>query len=105
MDELDAGSRRCVAHSAASQTSSTDPSPSDYTRLVSIGLPPIARSARASLRTLPARIAHQQEKEKAEMMAKLKELGNGLLGRFGLSTDNFKFDEQPGGGYSMRFER
>jgi hypothetical protein len=47
----------------------------------------------------------QQEKEKDEMLAKLKELGNGLLGKFGLSTDMFKFDPQPGGGYNMRFER
>lgn len=47
----------------------------------------------------------QQDKEKDEMMAKLKELGNGLLGKFGLSTDMFKFDAQPGGGYNMRFER
>ena len=47
----------------------------------------------------------QQEKEKDEMLSKLKDLGNSLLGNFGLSTDNFKFDPQDGGGYSMRFER
>jgi len=47
----------------------------------------------------------QQEKEKDEMLGKLKELGNGLLGKFGLSTDMFKFDQQDGGGYNMRFER
>lgn len=39
------------------------------------------------------------------MLSKLKDLGNGLLGKFGLSTDMFKFDPQEGGGYSMRFER
>lgn len=60
--------------------------------------------ARKALATLPARIATQQEKEKNEMMDKLKELGNGLLGKFGLSTDMFKFDQQPGGGYNMRFQ-
>lgn len=60
--------------------------------------------ARKALASLPGRIAAQQEKEKNEMMDKLKELGNGLLGKFGLSTDMFKFDQQPGGGYNMRFQ-
>ena len=61
--------------------------------------------ARRALVTLPERIRLQQEKEKDEMLGKLKELGNGLLGKFGLSTDMFKFDQQEGGGYNMRFER
>ena len=47
----------------------------------------------------------QQEKEKDEMLGKLKELGNGILGRFGLSTDMFKFEQQPGGGYNMSFQQ
>jgi hypothetical protein len=64
-----------------------------------------AAGIRRSLAELAPRIQAQQDKEKDEMMAKLKELGNGLLGKFGLSTDMFKFDAQPGGGYNMRFER
>ncbi|EJT46492.1 hypothetical protein A1Q2_01147 [Trichosporon asahii var. asahii CBS 8904] len=78
----------------------------DYQTLVKV-LPahsPQLPAARKALTSLPSRIAVQQEKEKNEMMDKLKELGNGLLGKFGLSTDMFKFDQQPGGGYNMRFQ-
>ncbi|KAF9243941.1 TPR-like protein [Melanogaster broomeanus] len=37
------------------------------------------------------------------MMDKLKGLGNTILGKFGLSTDNFKFEPNGQGGYSMNF--
>lgn len=37
------------------------------------------------------------------MLGKLKDLGNSILGNFGLSTDMFKFEQQPGGGYNMSF--
>jgi hypothetical protein len=62
-------------------------------------------STRSALFGLPRRIAAQQEKEKDEMLNQLKELGNGLLGKFGLSTDMFKFEQQAGGGYGVKFER
>lgn len=40
------------------------------------------------------------------MLGKLKDLGNSLLGRFGLSVDNFKADKDPQtGSYSIRFEQ
>lgn len=55
--------------------------------------------------SLPRRIAAQQDKEKDEMIGQLKELGNGILGKFGLSTDMFKFEQQEGGGYGLKFER
>lgn len=46
------------------------------------------------------------DEEMQKMIGELKNLGNKILGNFGLSTDNFKFDKDPGtGGYSMRFER
>ena len=64
------------------------------------------QAVRAGLRDLPPKIAAAKDKEMGEMMGKLKELGNGILKPFGLSTDNFKMvkDEQTGG-YSMNFEQ
>ena len=58
----------------------------------------------AQLRALPPRAKAAQEKETAEMWGKLKELGNGLLKPFGLSTDAFKMvKDEKTGGYSMNF--
>lgn len=45
------------------------------------------------------------QREKDEMLGKLKGLGDSLLGNFGLSTRNFQFTQQDGGGYSMNFVR
>jgi len=43
---------------------------------------------------------------KEEMMSKLKELGNSLLGNFGLSLDNFKAEQDPDtGSYSIKFSQ
>jgi tetratricopeptide (TPR) repeat protein len=64
------------------------------------------KAVRAGLRDLPPKIAAAKEKEMGEMMGKLKELGNGILKPFGLSTDNFKMvKDEKTGGYSMSFEQ
>ncbi|KAG8527644.1 uncharacterized protein KY384_007797 [Bacidia gigantensis] len=60
------------------------------------------RVVQAALRELPARVKEAQEREVGEMMGKLKELGNGILKPFGLSTDMFKMQkDEKTGGYSM----
>jgi hypothetical protein len=55
---------------------------------------------------LPPRTKAAQEKEMADMMGKLKSLGNGILKPFGLSTDNFQMvKDEKTGGYSMNFNQ
>lgn len=57
------------------------------------------------LRTLPPRVEVAKKREVDEMMGKLKELGNGILKPFGLSTDMFKMTQDPStGGWSMGFD-
>lgn len=83
-------------------------SKTDYKALTQIpSLPPADRRlALTALRTLPPRIAAAKEREMADMMGKLKELGNGILKPFGLSTDNFKMTkDEKSGGYSMQFNQ
>ncbi|KAL9084342.1 MAG: hypothetical protein Q9159_005301 [Coniocarpon cinnabarinum] len=84
----------------------------DYTTLHELNAEPGSRlshtdkgTVQTALATLPGRINGAREKEMGEMMGKLKDLGNGILKPFGLSTENFKFEQQAGGGYGMSFER
>ncbi|KAJ5151405.1 uncharacterized protein N7482_010657 [Penicillium canariense] len=63
------------------------------------------RIVQRALRELPSRVNEAKEKEIGEMMSKMKDLGNGILKPFGLSTDNFNFVQDPKtGGYSMNFQ-
>jgi hypothetical protein len=81
---------------------------------------PAARSALAATSAPPDRAARQwaglaaarleplvaerQERMKAEVLGKLKDLGNSILGRFGMSVDDFRAEKDPStGSYSIKF--
>ena len=44
------------------------------------------------------------EKMKTEVMGNLKNLGNMFLGKFGMSLDNFKLNQNPDGTYNIGYE-
>ncbi|OHE94093.1 hypothetical protein CORC01_10668 [Colletotrichum orchidophilum] len=80
----------------------------DYKALSKMGnLAPADRKiVHTQLRVLPPRTKAAQEAETAEMWGKLKDLGNGILKPFGLSTDNFQMvKDEKTGGYSMNFNQ
>ncbi|RMZ91877.1 hypothetical protein DV736_g847, partial [Chaetothyriales sp. CBS 134916] len=58
-----------------------------------------------ALVTLPPRVNEAKDREVGEMMGKLKELGNGILRPFGLSTDMFKMTQGADGGWSMSIDQ
>jgi len=75
----------------------------DYQKILK--LDPSYRDALIATQRLPPLINERNEKLKTEMLGKLKDLGNMVLRPFGLSTENFHLDQQPGGGYSVNFKK
>jgi len=68
-------------------------------------LDPSNASIRQRVQRLEKMEHERLEKLKAETLDKLKDLGNSILGNFGLSLDNFKAEQDPNtGSYNIRFE-
>lgn len=69
-------------------------------------LDPASDWARRAVARLEPKVQERQEAVKAEMLGKLKDLGNTILGKFGMSLDNFKAEKDPAtGSYSIQFKR
>ena len=76
----------------------------DYKKVLSIE--PKTSAARDGERRLEPIVKERQEKAKEEMMSQLKGLGNTILGKFGLSLDNFQLQQDPNtGSYSVQFNQ
>ncbi|KAI6908524.1 tetratricopeptide repeat protein 1 [Hortaea werneckii] len=103
--------RRARARTSLGGWSALQGAEEDYTLLL---LPSMSkflsatdrRQMQKSARDLQPKLNAAKEKEVAEMMGKLKGLGNSMLKPFGLSTENFQFvKDEKTGGYSMNFNQ
>ncbi|KAF2094768.1 hypothetical protein NA57DRAFT_79937 [Rhizodiscina lignyota] len=100
--------RRAKARSELNTWASLQGAAEDYKQLSNMpSLAPLdAQTVRRALTELPPRLEEAQKREMADMMGKLKQLGNGILKPFGLSTDNFNMvKDEASGGYSMQFNQ
>ncbi|KAG8993900.1 hypothetical protein FRB90_000570 [Tulasnella sp. 427] len=99
--------RRATSNELVGSWTSLSDAQKDYQRLLELLPPsdPLRPPCARAVRNLPARIEVQKKKETDEMLGKLKDLGNSVLGKFGLSTNNFQFTPNGQGGYSMNFVR
>ena len=92
--------RRCKAYEASDRL---EDAVSDIDKVVEID-----RGNRKFLleqHRLQSKLKKKQEDMKKEMMDKLKGLGNTILGKFGMSLDNFKFNQKEDGSYSVNFQQ
>ena len=80
------------------------PALDDMKRVVE--LEPSNSLALAAIPRLESAAKAKLEEQKEEMLGKLKDLGNSVLGRFGMSLDNFKAVQDPStGSYSISFNQ
>ena len=98
--------RRAAARSSLSGWANLQGAEEDYKTITNTLKdtlsPPDRAIVQKALRELPARIQEARDKEMGDMMGKLKELGNGILKPFGMSTEDFKMvKDEKTGGYSL----
>ncbi|KAF8591908.1 hypothetical protein K439DRAFT_613505 [Ramaria rubella] len=99
--------RRATSNDLMGTWSSLASAEEDYNHLLQI-LPassPLLPQIRQALDRVKPRREAAQKAEMGEMVDKLKGLGDSVLGNFGLSTNNFKFEPNGQGGYSINFVR
>lgn len=108
LDEALAGEilAQCMAFDAAGAYAATTRPPYCADVEAVVALEPANAAAASTVARLKAAVSARNEKLKDEMMGKLKEAGNWVLGKFGLSLDNFKAVQDPAtGSYSISFQR
>jgi tetratricopeptide (TPR) repeat protein len=92
-------SRRAKAHEALDQLAEAV---EDLKALVALDASD--RDAAKNLVRVEKALNEKNEKMKAEMLGKLKDFGNTILGKFGMSLDNFKAQQDPAtGSYNISF--
>lgn len=95
----------CLEHIGTWSSLST--AHSDLTRL--LRNPQLPATTTSSVRLALSRVGKKRDeaakREKDEMLSKLKSIGDSILGKFGLSTSNFKFEQNEAGGWGMKFQR
>ncbi|CAH0730411.1 unnamed protein product, partial [Brenthis ino] len=93
--------RRAQSYEA---TDKLDECLADYKKILELD-PDHIEARKAQIR-LPPLIEERNEKLKTEMLGKLKDLGNMILKPFGLSTENFKMEQDPETkGYKINFKQ
>ena len=89
------GKLKDLGHSLTLFPSPLPPRPPPNTQVLELD-PANAWAAATAARLNPV-VPERHEKLKAEMLGKLMDLGNSLLGKLGLSLDNFKAEQDPAG--------
>lgn len=99
--------RRAKARRALKTWANFQGSLEDYQALSSMQLTPLdKKQVQKAIRELPVQLEESKKLEMEDMMGKLKQLGNGILKPFGLSTDNFNMvKDESSGGYSLNFDQ
>ncbi|KAF9569754.1 TPR-like protein [Agrocybe pediades] len=105
-DYIKARERRASCNEILGTWTSYTAAQEDYNALLKLYTSPAQiNDVQKKLRILKPKLEAAQKRETDEMLSKLKGLGDSILGNFGLSTNNFKFEPNGQGGYSVNFTR
>ncbi len=100
---IDSGYVKCYVRRAQAKEKldKLDEALMDFKKALELG----ATGVRPDILRLEPIVKERQAKQLEEMTTQLKGLGNMLLGKFGLSLDNFKMEKNEQGSYSVQFQQ